>query len=193
MNTLYNMHLYNYTILFFFHFTMYLLFIAFVIFLVIVLKFVYSFILVPWKIENHFRKQGIRGPGYRLIFGNTAETKQLYAKAVSKPISFDHHDVLHRVIPFYYRWSVMYGKTFLHWFGSKPRLAISDPDMIKEVLANSDGSFEKIRLNPLAKLLFGKGLVVLSGQEWAIHRRIANRAFNMERVKVNSFYSSNPK
>ncbi|KAM4121927.1 hypothetical protein ACB094_01G043500 [Castanea mollissima] len=162
---------------------MYLLFIVFVIFLVIVLKFVYSFIWVPWKIENHFRNQGIRGPGYRPIFGNTAEFKQLYAKAVSKPISFDHHDVLHRVIPFYYRWSVMYGKTFLHWFGSKPRLAISDPDMIKEVLANSDGSFEKIKLNPLAKLLFGKGLVVLSGQEWAIHRRIANRAFNMERVK----------
>nr|XP_023891618.1 cytochrome P450 734A1-like [Quercus suber] len=178
------MHLYNYTILFFFfHFTMYLLFIVFAIFLVIVLKFVYSFIWVPWKIENHFRNQGIRGPGYRLIFGNTAETKRLYAKAVSKPISFEHHDVLHRVIPFYYRWSIMYGKTFLHWFGSKPRLAISDPDMIKEVLANSDGSFEKIRLNPLAKLLFGKGLVVLSGQEWAIHRRIANRAFNMERVK----------
>ncbi|GMY28456.1 cytochrome P450 734A1-like [Fagus crenata] len=161
---------------------MILLLLVAVIFLVILLKFVYSFIWVPWKIENHFRKQGVRGPGYLSIFGNTAEIKRIFAEAQSKPIPF-HHDILHRAAPFYYRWSVMYGKTFLYWFGSQPRLAISDPDMIKEVLTKSDGSFEKVRANPSAKLLFGQGLVGLTGQEWAIHRRIANQAFNMERVK----------
>uniref|UniRef100_A0A7N2KS58 Cytochrome P450 n=1 Tax=Quercus lobata TaxID=97700 RepID=A0A7N2KS58_QUELO len=77
----------------------------------------------------------------------------------------------------------MYGKNFLFWFGSTPRLAIFDPDMVKEILTKSDGSFEKISLNPLARPLFGQGLAGLSGQKWAIHRRIASQAFNMERVK----------
>ena len=166
---------------------MHLLFLLLVIFLVILWKFIYSFIWAPWRIENHFKNQGIRGPGYRLFFGNTAEIKRMYAEALSKPVPLDNHDVLHRVSPFYYRWSAMYGKTFLYWFGSKPRLAMSDPDMIKEVVMNSDGSFGKIQMNPLAKLLFGEGLVQLTGQKWAIHRRITNRAFNMERVKVNLF------
>ena len=169
-----------------FHFSMHL-FLVVVIFFVILLKSVYSFIWIPWRIENHFRKQGIRGPAYRSIFGNTVEIQRISAEALSNKIPFEH-DVLHRLVPFYYRWSIMYGKTFLYWFGSKPRLTISEPDMIKEVLTKSDGkTFENIQLNPLAKLLFGDGLIQLTGKKWAIHRRITNQAFNMERVKVASF------
>ena len=158
------------------------------ILLVFLLKFVYLIIWVPWSFENHFRKQGIRGPGYRPIFGNSAEIRRIYAEAQTKPIQFDEsHDILHRAAPFYYRWSGMYGKTFLYWFGSKPRLAISDPDMIKEVLTNTSGCFGKVRQNPLARLLFAQGLVGLTGDKWAVHRRIINQAFNMERVKVTTF------
>lgn len=87
----------------------------------------------------------------------------------------------------------MYGKNFLFWFGSTPRLAIFDPDMVKEILTKSDGSFEKISLNPLARPLFGQGLAGLSGQKWAIDRRIANQAVNMERVKVTFFIRTKKK
>ncbi|XP_059454376.1 cytochrome P450 734A1-like [Corylus avellana] len=160
-----------------------LLLFLFAILLVFLLKFVYSIIWVPWRLENHFRKQGIRGPGYRPIFGNSAEIRRIYAEAQTKPIQFESHDILHRAAPFYYRWSGMYGKTFLYWFGSKPRLAISDPDTIKEVLLNTSGCFGKVRQNPLARLLFAQGLVGLTGEKWAVHRRIINQAFNMERVK----------
>jgi len=60
--------------------------------------------------------------------------------------------------------------------------------MIKEVLMNTgDGSFQKARNNPLARLLFGQGLNGLDGEEWALHRRIANQAFMIERVKVSLF------
>lgn len=66
-------------------------------------------------------------------------------------------------------------------------MAIADPDMIKEILMNSSGSYERIGFNPLSKLLFGEGLVGLTGEKWAVHRRITSQAFNMERIKVRPY------
>uniref|UniRef100_A0A6N2N9G5 Uncharacterized protein n=1 Tax=Salix viminalis TaxID=40686 RepID=A0A6N2N9G5_SALVM len=40
------------------------------------------------------------------------------------------------------------------------------------------GSFEKVRLSPQAKLLFGMGLNGLVGEEWALHRRIRQPGFD---------------
>ncbi|KAL9396665.1 hypothetical protein Peur_010918 [Populus x canadensis] len=164
--------------------TMQILFLLLVsLLLACILKFIHSVMWVPWRIQVHFRRQGINGPSYRLLLGNAPEFGRLFSEARSKPMPFNH-DVVPRVAPFYHEWSRKYGKTFLYWFGTKPTLAISDPDMIKEVLMNTgDGSFEKARNNPLAKLLFGQGLIGLNGDEWAHHRRIANQAFMIERVK----------
>ncbi|XP_057504366.1 cytochrome P450 734A1 isoform X2 [Actinidia eriantha] len=151
--------------------------------LIALLNFAHSILWVPLKIQRHFRSQGVGGPSYRPILGNSAEIRRrMIAEAESTSISFDH-DIVRRAIPHYYNWSTVYGKTFLYWFGSKARLAIAQPDMIKEVLLNTSGSFEKVAFNPLSGLLFGKGLVGLTGEKWAVHRRITNQAFNMERVK----------
>nr|XP_016509244.1 PREDICTED: cytochrome P450 734A1-like [Nicotiana tabacum] len=144
-------------------------------------KFIYSVIYIPYKFGNHFRKQGIGGPSYRLIYGNSEEIKRQISKAESKSVPFNHN-VLHRIAPHYYNWSAKYGKTFLFWFGSKPRLAIADPDMIKGLFMNK--AVDKIGFDPLTKQLFGEGLVGLRGEQWALHRRIANQAFNMEIVKA---------
>jgi hypothetical protein len=59
--------------------------------------------------------------------------------------------------------------------------------VIKEVLMNmGGGSFEKARDKPLAKLLFG-----LNGEDWALHKRIANQAFMIELCpNKSSFYDS---
>ncbi|XP_027093000.1 cytochrome P450 734A1-like [Coffea arabica] len=161
-----------------------LLLLILVLLISFILKFVYSIIWVPLKIQRHFRKQGIEGPDYHPIFGNTAEIRRrMIAEAEAEPISFVSHEIVHRVMPHYYNWSTLYGKTFLYWFGPKPRLAVADPDMIKEILLNNTGSYEKVKFNPLSKLLFGEGLVRLSGEKWAVHRRITSQAFNMERIK----------
>ncbi|XVF63904.1 hypothetical protein PTKIN_Ptkin09bG0123900 [Pterospermum kingtungense] len=97
-----------------------------------------------------------------------------------------NHDVLPRVSPFYHMWSNMYGKPFLYWSGTKPRLAISDLDMIKAVMMNTGGgSFDQTGFDPKGKILFGQGLVALVvGEQWAFHRRIINHPFRMERVKA---------
>ncbi|KAI4296134.1 hypothetical protein L6164_036117 [Bauhinia variegata] len=136
----------------------------------------------PESIRRHFERQGIRSHAYRPICGNMDEIRRMYAEVQSKPIPLSH-DIIERVCPFYRRWSAMYGKTFLYWMGSKPRIITSDPDIIKDVLLNKDGSFEKVDPNPLTKLFYGKGILFAKGEQWATHRRIANQAFKIERIK----------
>lgn len=154
------------------------------IFFLILLKFIHSMIWVPLRIQHHFKKQGVTGPGYRLITGNTPEIKRLRREAQENTPSTVDHDFLPRLIPFYHSWSLKYGPTVLFWWGSQPILAIFDPDMIKEIMMSSDGSIVKPEWNPLSKFLLGDGLTELNGQKWAVHRRIANQAFHMERIKV---------
>ena len=151
---------------------------------ILVFKFVHSIIWVPWRIQQHFKTQGICGPGYRPISGNVGEFQRMYAEAQSKSMSGLQHDILHRVLPHYSRWSGAYGKTFIWWLGTKPRLVLADPESIKEVFLKAGVSYDKARFNPLSKLLFADGLVALNGEKWALHRRITNQAFNTETVKV---------
>ncbi|TKY57732.1 Cytochrome P450 734A1 [Spatholobus suberectus] len=159
-----------------------LLFAVLALLLVFAAKVAYSIIWVPWSIARHFRKQGIRGPSYRPIKGNTDEIHSMYAEVQSKPMALNH-DILERVCPFYHKWSRMYGKTVLYWHGSKPKLVLSDPDMIKEILLKTGESFERPDPNPSSKQFFGEGILVIKGEKWAVHRAIANQAFKIERVK----------
>ncbi|CAH2067352.1 unnamed protein product [Thlaspi arvense] len=160
------------------------LFFVFVLFFLLVFRFVYSNIWVPWRIQSHFKRRGVTGPFYRIFTGNSAEVSRLTAEAKSKPIpSGDNpHHFVHRVAPHYHAWSRAYGKTFLYWFGAKPVVATSDPRLIREALTTS-GSFDRVGHNPLSKLLYAQGLPGLRGDQWAFHRRIAIRAFTMEKVK----------
>ncbi|XP_077225103.1 cytochrome P450 734A1-like [Tasmannia lanceolata] len=93
------------------------------------------------------------------------------------------HEILHRASPFYNYWSKIYGEMFVYWLGCKPRVTVADLELIKEVLLNRSGAFEKIAFDPYLKSLFGDGLPAVHGEKWARHRKIANAAFNMERVK----------
>ncbi|KAG6674915.1 cytochrome P450 734A1-like [Carya illinoinensis] len=150
----------------------------------LLLKLLHSVLWLPWRIQDHFRRQGIRGPPYRPVVGNTPEIRRMIVEAQSKAMSWDDHDILQRLAPYYSEWSAVYGRTFLHWFGSTPRLAIDDPDMIKEVLMNTGRSYEHIELTPPMKVFFGQGIFALRGERWSLHRRIANQAFKMENVKA---------
>ncbi|KAG8503050.1 hypothetical protein CXB51_000834 [Gossypium anomalum] len=157
------------------------------VFCIRLFKFAYNTIWIPFRIQNHFKKQGVTGPGYRPIFGNMPEISRLFKEAISKPspLHDGDHDVLPRVAPFYHKWCNMYVKPFLYWSGSQPRLAISDPNLIKKVTMNTGGgSFDKIGFDPKGKILFGQGIIALFGQQWALQRRILNHPFRMERVQA---------
>ena len=157
--------------------------------LVLLIKFIYSTFWIPYKIQRHLYKQGIRGPGYRPIFGNSPEFKLEFDATLNKPMASFSHDIVHRADPCYHKWTAMYGKTMLFWHGSTPRLALADPEMIKEVFLNKSGHVIKVKLPPLAEQLFGKGLIDLHGEKWSIHRKLANPAFVMDRVKVIYVYT----
>ncbi|KAL0907078.1 hypothetical protein M5K25_025620 [Dendrobium thyrsiflorum] len=146
----------------------------------------HTILWIPRRTQLHFRRQGITGPPYRPFIGNASDIRELAAAAMSRPMPELSHDILWRVDPRYALWSAAHGKTFLFWFGTRPRLAFAEPEMVKEVLLNTSsgaGVFERMQETPLVKCLLGDGLFRLRGQKWAKHRRIISPAFNMERVK----------
>ena len=161
-----------------------MIFFCVLIFLILAsLKLFYYVVWVPLRIQNFFKKQGVNGPSYRPWYGNTREMIRMTNEVLSKSMPFNH-DIVHRVLPDYYQWSAKYGRTFLCWFGVRPRLVLVDPDMIKEVLFRTMDIIDRDSFNPLTKALIGDGLPGLMGHKWAAHRKIANPAFNMEKVKV---------
>jgi len=157
----------------------------FILLLVFIARITYSIILLPWIISRHFHKQGIRGPSYRLIKGNSDEIRRMFAEVQSKPMDLCH-DIVHRVCPSYHRWAPLYGKIVLSWYGSEPRLIISDPIIIKEALLKTGELFEKLDPNPLLKRFYGEGILFSKGKKWTIYRSIASHAFKIERSKVKS-------
>ncbi|XP_023546125.1 cytochrome P450 734A1-like [Cucurbita pepo subsp. pepo] len=139
----------------------------------------------PRKIEHHFCRQGIRGPPYRFFIGNVKEIVGMMIKA-SSDHSFPNssHNILPRVLPFYHHWKKIYGSKFLVWFGPTVRLAVSDPDLIREIFTSKSELCEKNEPHPLVKQLEGDGLLSLKGQKWALHRKIISPSFHMDNLKL---------
>ncbi|KAJ8527923.1 hypothetical protein K7X08_015374 [Anisodus acutangulus] len=139
--------------------------------------------LRPKKIEEHFAKQGIRGPPYKFFIGNAKEIVSLMLKASSQPMPFSHN-ILPRVLSFYHHWKKIYGATFLVWFGPTPRLAVAEPDLIREIFTTKSEFYEKNEAHPLIRQLEGDGLLSLKGEKWAHHRKIITPTFHMENLKL---------
>lgn len=98
----------------------------------------------------------------------------MFREAEARPIPFNH-DILERVSPIYHKWSSIYGKTFLFWLGNTPKLALTDPDLIKELMLNHTDSVEKIQISPLTKSLIGDGLLSSHGKSGLFIERSPTR------------------
>jgi len=74
--------------------------------------------------------------------------------------------------------------------GPTPRLTITDPKLIKEILSKTE-VFQKPVMNPLSKFLV-TGILTYEGEKWATHRNLVNPAFHLEKLKlmVPAMYSS---
>ncbi|OAY72652.1 Cytochrome P450 72A15 [Ananas comosus] len=133
-------------------------------------------LLRPRRLERALRSQGLRGSRYRPFAGDLPENARLNAIARSRPLPLFPSP--HRIVP----GLKTAGKISFTWFGPTPRVTITDPELVREVLSNKFGHFEKPAVSPLVRLLLN-GLAYYEGEKWARHRRILNPAFHLEKLK----------
>nr|ACN39923.1 unknown [Picea sitchensis] len=93
------------------------------------------------------------------------------------------HDIVPRITPEYHKWCQIYGEPFFYWYGIHSRLYISEPELIKEVLSNKFGHYDKPTPRPILLALLGRGLVFADGLRWVKHRRIVSPVFNVDKLK----------
>jgi cytochrome P450 len=79
------------------------------------------------------------------------------------------------------------GEMSITWFGPVPRVTITKPELVREVLSNKFGHFEKLKFGRLQRMLHN-GVGSHEGEKWARHRRIINPAFHLEKLKVIYMY-----
>ncbi|KAF8389903.1 hypothetical protein HHK36_024421 [Tetracentron sinense] len=145
-------------------------------------KFLYKVWWNPIRIRKVMASQGIKGPSYRFIHGSTKEVTNMINDSMSRPMELSH-DVFPRLQPHIHSWIKTYGMNFLTWYGSKAQLIVTEPELIKEILSNRDGTYPKTEAEDFVKKLLGDGIVTTEGKKWSKHRKLANHAFNAENLK----------
>ncbi|TYI74678.1 hypothetical protein E1A91_D07G218800v1 [Gossypium mustelinum] len=149
--------------------------------LLVLFRFLHRFWWTPVYIQYRLGSQGIKGPSYKFIHGNTKEMLKMRNEALSKPLGL-LDDIFPRVLPHVYTWMNNYGKNHLSWRGGEPQLLITEPELIKEVLYNRDGSYLKASLPFYSMKLMGNGLATSEGEQWVKHRKLINPTFQGENL-----------
>ncbi|KAJ7514151.1 hypothetical protein O6H91_23G030600 [Diphasiastrum complanatum] len=121
--------------------------------------------LRPLQIYEGLRKQGVKGSAFIPIVGNQPEVVRLLYGAASTPMNRSSNEIVPRILPYYTKWSKIYGESFVYTFGSEVRLVISDPEQMKEILSNKFGHFPNQPATPTSRDLMGDGLVLAKGEK----------------------------
>ncbi|XWS69605.1 hypothetical protein CRYUN_Cryun04dG0192900 [Craigia yunnanensis] len=150
--------------------------------LVALLNVLYKYFWIPYRIQFILNSQGIRGPPYEFIHGNNKATIDMKREALSKPMALTH-EIFPRVMPHTYSWINTYGKNYLAWNGVRAQLVITEPELVKEVLKNSEKAFPKPKVTYFVSKLVGDGLVTTESEKWQRQRKLANYAFHGESLK----------
>ncbi|KAJ3695262.1 hypothetical protein LUZ60_000639 [Juncus effusus] len=135
----------------------------------------------PKRFEKILRAQGLKGNPYRFPAGDLKEMARLAKEVQSKPMPLSH-DITPRVNPMLHYTMKRYGKISFMWFGPYPRVILRDPELVKQVLSNKFGHFQKPNINPSGRGL-ARGVATYEREKWAKHRRIINPAFHIEKIK----------
>ncbi|CAM8881395.1 unnamed protein product [Rhodiola kirilowii] len=146
------------------------------------LRFFDKFWWRPAQVQRMMEAQGVRGPGYKFIQGNSREIFDMRMESMSRPMELCNH-LLPRIQPYVYKWVQTYGMNYLQWDGVNPQLVVTDQEMIKEILNNKAGAYSKPEPPAYFRKLFGDGLPYSKGEKWAKSRKLSTHAFNGESLK----------
>ncbi|KAF8765479.1 hypothetical protein HU200_008626 [Digitaria exilis] len=139
----------------------------------------------PYAVARAFAAQGVRGPAYRFLVGNTRETGAMQSAARREVLDRSCHDITTRVRPHERVWTSLYGKVFLWWSGPKPVLNVGDHDMVRRILSDKSGLYVKPYPGPAIMAMMGTGgLVFTEGEVWARHHGVVHPAFAMDKLKM---------
>ncbi|XP_002512038.2 cytochrome P450 CYP749A22 [Ricinus communis] len=151
-------------------------------FLLILSKFLYKEWWTPVRIQSLMRSQGIKGPSYRFIHGNTKDITNMRKETMENPMELSHL-ILPRIQPHIYSWIKLYGTNFLLWYGGRAQLVVTEPELAQEILNSKEVTFYKVGFQEYITKLLGDGLVLASGEKWIKMRKLASRAFHSENLK----------
>nr|BAJ94885.1 predicted protein [Hordeum vulgare subsp. vulgare] len=142
----------------------------------------------PRAVARSFARQGVRGPPYTFLAGSLPEAKRLImaGRRGVPPLDAGCHDIMPILLPQFHRWVADYGKTFLFWVGPIPAVFSTDLQLIKQVLTDRTGLYQKDFMIPVLKSLFGNGVILINGDDWKRHRKVVLPAFNHEKIKSMS-------
>ncbi|XP_057796016.1 cytochrome P450 CYP72A219-like [Salvia miltiorrhiza] len=143
-------------------------------------KLLNMFWLRPRKIEKFLREQGLSGNPYKLIVGDMKDFMKCMNE--EEPKSFEISDAhMPHVVPYEHRIISKYGANCFYWLGPWARLAVTDPELIKEIVRRYD-----VFARPfpeLNRILGVAGILCVEGQEWVKRRKILDHAFHLDKLK----------
>ncbi|EFJ06390.1 hypothetical protein SELMODRAFT_448822 [Selaginella moellendorffii] len=142
------------------------------------------FWLEPRSLDARIRSQGIEGPPRTFMAGNMLQVMKMRDTGKERDMEGLNHDIVKHVLLDYHQWSKEYGKRYCYWWATEPRIMVTEPELIREVLAKKVTQFEKsdIMVSELVSIV-GRGLVAVTGDEWSYHRRVVAPAFYLEKLK----------
>ncbi|PWZ09423.1 Cytochrome P450 72A14 [Zea mays] len=140
--------------------------------------------LRPRRLQRELRAQGVRGTAYRPPAGDAPLADRLGREARSRPpLPPGFHGIVPRALPLVHHGMKEHGKNSVTWFGPMPTVTLTEPELVRQVLSNKFGHFEKVNFGQLTRLLHN-GLSSHAGDKWAKHRRIIKPAFHLEKLKL---------
>ncbi|XP_043716936.1 cytochrome P450 714C2-like [Telopea speciosissima] len=143
--------------------------------------------LSPIRAYKKLRKNGFGGPNPSFPLGNIDEMRK--KEKSDSPLGGSvnvTHNIHSTVFSYFARWKKLHGKVFVYWLGIEPFLYVADPEFLKQmssgVMAKSWGKPNVFKYD--RKPMFGKGLIMVEGDNWVHHRNIIAPALSPPNLKA---------